>query len=128
MRSIFTAATVQCRLCFMSEICALVFRHRLGFFFFPFITCCKNFLLIRDCDFFLLSFPYIGSNNGCCYICNGTVKLGNMRGHLLILYKVSGVKKMGENWDSAGTQRGFKKSNKLKTCPCGFPHKMDKCI
>ena len=96
----------------MSEICALVFRHRFFFFFSfssLFITCCKNFLLIRDCDFFLLSFPYIGSNNGCCYICNGTVKLENMRGHLLILYKVSGAKKKGKNWESAGTQRGFKK-------------------
>ena len=97
----------------MSEICALVFRHRFFFFFSfssLFITCCKNFLLIRDCDFFLLSFPYIGSNNGCCYICNGTVKLENMRGHLLILYKVSGVKKMGEKLGECWDAKGFKKN------------------
>ena len=52
--------------------------------------------------FFPLSVPITVA----AIICNVTVKLENMRGHLLILYKVSGVKKMGEKlrecWDAKG--------------------------
>ena len=57
------------------------------------------------------------------------LKIENMWGQLLILYKVCGVKKIRKNWESAGTQRGFKKKKKkiikLKTCPCRFPHIMN---
>ena len=93
----------------MSEICALVFRHRFFFFFSfssLFITCCKNFLLIRDCDFFYYLFPILYPITVAAIICKCYVKTRKYAGHLLILYKVSGVIKMGEKlgecWDAKG--------------------------
>ena len=52
------------------------------------------------------------------------LKIENMWGQLLILYKVCGVKKIRKNWESAGTQRGFKKkkkNNKTKNLPLQVP-------